>query len=370
MEKPSLYTAIGLMSGTSLDGIDAALIRTDGVNMVERLSFITLPYDAGTREALRACLGLSSDPDGRVDAAAALMTDAHIRAVKTLIQSARMRVEDINLIGFHGQTIFHAPDNRFTWQIGDGARLARETGITVINDFRSRDVAAGGQGAPLIPAYHAALVATLAPTLAPTLDRPVAILNIGGVANVTYIDDDRVLAFDTGPGNALIDDWVHRHTGQACDTDGALAQTGTPDPAILSRLLQHPFFARPIPKSLDRDEWNSNFIAGLSPADGAATLSHFTVLAVEQALSHLPRTPHCWYVTGGGRLNPVLMEGLRTVLKVPVKPVDDLGWDGDALEAEGFAYLAVRSRLGLPISFPETTGVPEPMSGGTAWPTS
>lgn len=357
-----IYTAIGLMSGTSLDGIDAALIRTDGADMVERLSFITLPYDTGTRAALRACLGLSSDPDGRVARAADMMTDAHIRAVKTLIQSARMRVEDIDLIGFHGQTIFHDPDNRFTWQIGDGARLARETGITVINDFRSRDVATGGQGAPLIPAYHAAL--------ATALDRPVAILNIGGVANVTYIDDDLVLAFDTGPGNALIDDWVHRHTGQVCDTNGALAQTGTPDPAILSRLLQHPFFSRPTPKSLDRDEWNSDFITGLSPADGAATLSRFTVLAVEQALSHLPRAPRCWYITGGGRLNPVLMEGLRTVLKAPVMPVDDLGWDGDALEAEGFAYLAVRSHLGLPISFPETTGVPEPMSGGTAWPAS
>lgn len=365
MQKPSvngkIHTAIGLMSGTSLDGIDAALIRTDGVNFVEPLAFLTLPYNPGLRDSLRACLGLSSDLDGRVGRAEALMTDAHAQAVKTLLALAHIGVDQVDLIGFHGQTIFHDPDNGFTWQIGDGAKLARDTGIAVVNDFRSADVKAGGQGAPLIPVYHAAL--------ASALPKPVAILNIGGVANVTFIDQTgNVLAFDTGPGNALINDWVRTHTGAELDQDGIHAASGAVEGAVLSRLLQNPFFEQKPPKSLDRDAWDTGFMKGMSLEGGAATLTAFTVQSVVQSVSHLPQVPKTWYVTGGGRHNPVMMGGLRAALKAPVHDVDELQWDGDALEAQGFAYLAVRSQLGLPLSFPSTTRVSQPTTGGKYWP--
>ena len=360
MQKPRAYTAIGLMSGTSLDGIDAALIRTDGDQYVERLAFLTIPYDTVVRDSLRACLGLSSDVDGRVKKAENDMTLAHAAVVGGLLALAHVPASQIDMIGFHGQTIFHDPANGFTWQVGDGALLAQETGIPVINDFRTNDVKAGGQGAPLIPVYHAAL--------ASTIDKPVAILNIGGVSNVTWIGaDGSVLAFDTGPGNALINDWIRQHTGEELDRDGQYAAQGMADHAVLSRLMQNPFFATRPPKSLDRDAWNVSFLKDLSLEDGAATLSAFTVGAVEQAVSHMPEKPKAWYVTGGGRLNPVLMDGLKKALRVPVEPVDVLGWDGDALEAEGFAYLAVRSHLGLPLSFPMTTGVVQPTTGGQAW---
>lgn len=365
MQKPSLnhkiYTAVGLMSGTSLDGIDAALIRTDGQAFVEALSFLTVPYEPAVRDALRACLGLKSDPDGRVERAEILMTAAHADAVKSLLALSHLKPTAIDLIGFHGQTIFHDPDHGFTWQIGQGDALAAATGIDVVNDFRSADVKAGGQGAPLIPVYHAAL--------AHHLPRPVAILNLGGVGNVTYLGaDDEILAFDTGPGNALINDWVRQHTGAEYDHDGAHALAGTVDGAALSRLLQNPFFAAKPPKSLDRDAWNISFLQSLSLADGAATLTAFTVQAVVQALPHLPQPPKAWYVTGGGRLNPAMMQGLRAALKVPVEDVDTLHWDGDALEAQGFAYLAVRAVRGLPLSFPTTTKVPAAMTGGRLWP--
>lgn len=359
-EQHKIYTAIGLMSGTSLDGIDAALIRTDGRGMVQPLSFLTQSYDAPVRDALRACLGLSLDTDGRIAEAEALMTDAHARIIHDLLSLTQMNADQVDMIGFHGQTIFHDPANRFTWQIGDGARLAQKTGITVINDFRSADVAAGGQGAPLIPVYHAALSTGLA--------RPVAILNIGGVANVTFIDDNNdVLAFDVGPGNALVNDWIRRHTGAEYDHDGEYALAGQVDHAVLSGLVQSPFFAVRPPKSLDRDAWTADVVQGLSLQDGAATLSAFTVRGVALALDYLSQKPAAWYVTGGGRLNPAMMDGLRQALGVPVETVDTLGWDGDALEAQGFAYLAVRSHLGLPLSFPTTTGVGEPMCGGKTW---
>ncbi|HEY8191142.1 MAG TPA: anhydro-N-acetylmuramic acid kinase, partial [Alphaproteobacteria bacterium] len=229
-----------------------------------------------------------------------------------------------------------------------------------INDFRSADMKAGGQGAPLIPLYHAALAAPL--------EKPAAILNIGGVANVTYIDaKGAVIAFDTGPGNALIDDWVHRHTGADCDFNGALAAQGTVDAAILNDLLRHPYFAAKPPKSLDRNAWNIAALDELPPADGAATLSAFTTQSVACALRHLPEKPTAWYVAGGGRHNPVLMQGLKDALGVPVYPVDAYGWDGDALEAQGFAYLAVRSHLKLPLSMPTTTGVKQAVTGGRTW---
>lgn len=359
MQKPRLYTAIGLMSGTSLDGIDAAVIRTDGHGHVERLGFYTEDYEPAVRDALRACLGLKTDPDGRVKMAERVMTLAHAEAVKKLLAKTGLQAADIDLIGFHGQTIFHEPANRFTWQIGDGPLLAKETGITVINDFRSADVQAGGQGAPFLPLYHCAVTHGLS--------RPVAILNLGGVANVTYIDDAVLLAFDTGPASALINDWVKANQRGEYDNDGLFAAQGKVDHAVLGSYLADPFFNITPPKALDRDQWTTRPVAGLSLEDGAATLTAFTVESIARSRAHLPRQPLAWYVTGGGRHNKTMMAWLRAALGVPVGTVDDLGLDGDAMEAEGFAYLAVRSELGLHLSEPGTTRVPQPVTGGHKW---
>jgi anhydro-N-acetylmuramic acid kinase len=273
------------------------------------------------------------------------------------MDEAGLTAADVAVIGFHGHTILHRPDARRTWQIGDGALLARLTGIDVVADFRAADVAAGGQGAPFAPLYHAALCHAL--------DKPVAVLNLGGVGNVTWIGaDDRLLAFDTGPGNALLDDWAQRHTGKPCDENGALAAAGRVDAAVLGRLLGHPYFAKAPPKSLDRDDFTADAVAGLSAADGAATLAAFTCGAVAAARAHFPAPARRWVVTGGGRHNPVLMRGLAAALRVPVEPIEAIGADGDVLEAQAFAFLAVRSLRGLPLSVPGTTGVPRPMPGG------
>ena len=362
MEKKKVYTAIGLMSGTSLDGIDAALIKTDGHGYVEVIGFVSIPYDEELREKLRACLGAKTDPDGRIGMVEIEMTRAHAAAVDWLLGKTGMNPQDIDVVGFHGQTLYHDPDNAFTWQIGNGAMLARLTGIDVVNDLRSADMKEGGQGAPLLPLYHHARAE------ADALEKPVAILNIGGVSNVTYLGrNGEVIAFDTGPGNALLDDWVKKHLNRPYDKDGMLARQGKIDQDVLAKCLNNPFFAAKTPKSLDRDAWDARLYQHLGAADGAATLSAFTVNAIAKALDHLPEPPKTWYVSGGGRLNPILMEGLRKIFNVAVKPVDDLGWNGDAVEAEGFAYLAVRSLLKLPLSLPTTTGVSKPVTGGVLY---
>jgi anhydro-N-acetylmuramic acid kinase len=360
MNKEKVYTVIGLMSGTSLDGIDAALIKTDGANYVEPIDFITEPYDEGLREELRACLGKRTDSDGAVKRATEKMTLAHAEIVKKLLAKTNIKAADVDLIGFHGQTIFHDPDNRFTWQIGDGELLACETDINVVNDFRSADVAAGGEGAPFLPLYHRARAAKQ--------DKPIAILNLGGVGNVTWLGagdgDDNILAFDTGPANAMIDDFVKLRTGQDFDEGGKLADKGWAEDNIIGTWMDHEFFRRKPPKSLDRNVWSIDDVAHLSDEDGVATLALFTVEAVCDALRYMPQQPKAWYVTGGGRKNPTLMGWLANVLKIPVEPVEALGWNGDALEAEGFAYLAVRSVNGLPLSLPQTTNVEKPVTGG------
>ncbi len=373
--------AIGLMSGTSLDGIDAALIETDGEAFVRPIAFRGEPYSDAARaqlaEATRMALTFdkprASPP---VVAAGELITRAHVFAVHKLLADAGVSAADVDVIGFHGQTIAHRPDRRWTWQIGDGAAVARATGITTVSDFRSADVAAGGQGAPLLPVYHAALAARL--------EGPVAVLNLGGVGNITFIpggrdmhdsremsperaqmaDRDGLVAFDTGPANGLIDSWVEAETGARYDAGGALAASGRVDEAVLTAMLDHPFFDAPPPKSLDRNDFTIQPARGLSAADGAATLTAFTAATVAEALRHLPARPVRLLVAGGGRHNPTMLAMIAERTRLVVEPSDVLGWNGDALEAEGFAYMAVRTLKGLAISFPGTTGVPVAMAGG------
>ena len=347
-----LIRAVGLMSGTSLDGIDAAFIETDGETRVAAGPALTVPYDRDLRARLRAALG-GKGPAAEAEAA---MTRAHAAAIGALLSNHQLPKPDV--IGFHGHTILHQPRQGRTWQLGDGALLASLTGIDVVNDFRSRDMAAGGEGAPFVPLYHRALAADL--------EKPLAVLNIGGVANVTWIgrQESDLLAFDTGPGNALIDDWALAHTGKPMDEGGALARAGKADENRLAHFLAHSYFARLPPKSLDRDDFASFMPEGLSPADGAATLAAMTAAAAAAAQRHFPAPVRRWLVTGGGRHNPFLMDLLRRNLEAPVAPVETAGWDGDALEAQAFAFLAVRSLKGRPLSLPGTTGVKAPTTGG------
>lgn len=350
--------AIGLMSGTSGDGIDAALLKTDGERIVETGPGISEGYEPAFRARLKSAYGHWDPPAGLERE----LTERHAEMVLRLITQVGMKPHDLGVIGFHGQTILHEPERHRTRQIGDGALLAALTGVPVVNDFRSADMAAGGEGAPFAPVYHCAL--------ASGLDRPVAMLNIGGVSNVTWIGandqegGDALIAFDTGPGNALIDDWALRHTGDPVDRDGALARRGTVDAGAVARFLRNPYFARPAPKSLDRDAFKGFSLGDLNAADGAATLTAITAASIAAGLERLPAPPKRWLVCGGGRHNPVLMDALRARLAVAVDPIEAIGWDGDLIEAHAFAFMAVRSLHGLPISFPGTTGVKRPTTGG------
>ena len=352
-------SAIGVMSGTSMDGIDVAVVETDGDEAVTAGPGRTYPYPAELRAGL---LALMADPArAQLDPLEELeraVTDAHVDAIRRFLADFAIAAGAVRLIGLHGQTVYHRPEARFTRQLGHGARVAAMLGIDTVNRFRHADVAAGGEGAPLAPLFHRAL--------ARDLEAPLMVLNLGGVANVTYLDRETVIAFDTGPASALIDDFMLRRRGVAYDRDGALAAAGRPDPGLVAAFMAAPFFDRPAPKSLDRQEFHAGAqaVEPLSDADGAATLAEFTVQSVAASLRHVPRPARRWLVTGGGRRNGHLMGRLAAILGVPVEPVEAVGWDGDFLEAQAFAYLAVRSVRGLPLSLPTTTGVPHPMPGG------
>ncbi|MHB2167679.1 anhydro-N-acetylmuramic acid kinase [Alsobacter sp. R-9] len=362
MTPDGLSTAIGSISGTSMDGIDVSVIRSDGLDRVEPGPGRTYDYPADLRRDLLALIAdpvrAETDPLRELEAR---VSDAHAAAIRSFMQDFSVDPASVTVVGLHGQTVWHRPERRFTRQLGDGPRVARALGLDVVNRFRHADVAAGGEGAPFAPLYHRAL--------ASRLPQPVMVLNLGGVGNVTYIDRDTVIAFDTGPASALLDDFMLKRRGERYDRDGALAASGKPDRALVSRLMQHPYFDRPAPKSLDRNDFHAWAAAvdGLDDPTGAATLAAFTVESAVYALMHVPKRPQRWLVTGGGRLNGHFMRSLAERLGVPVEPVEAVGWNGDYLEAQCFGYLALRSLKGLPLSVPTTTGVPEPMTGGELW---
>lgn len=361
-------TAIGMMSGTSLDGVDAALIETDGIEVRRTGQSVFVPYAPELRERMRDCFGNRSATNSE-HVVADDLTQVHVDAVNMLLDKSGVSAADVGVIGFHGQTVFHEPGNGITRQIGTQHMLAQQTGIPVVADFRLADVAAGGEGAPLAPVYHAALIKSAG------VELPVAVLNIGGVSNVTYIDaDDALLAFDCGPGNARLDDWMLRHTGNPVDLNGATAASGTGDPMVEVKFLEDPYFDRIPPKSLDREDMAARIDglvveAKLNVPDGAATLANCTVAAIVAGVNHLPSAPKGWFVCGGGRHNDYIMATLAARLDVLVRSVDELNWDGDAVEAECFGFLAVRHLRDLPLSFPGTTGVPEPCCGGKLYTT-
>lgn len=355
MSSPSLR-ALGLMSGTSVDGVDVAVIETDGELVRSFGGFLTVPYADGVRRQIRSAFG-AEQPNEATAAAERAVTEAHIEAVKRWSKESGTPLATLDVLGFHGQTITHRPERRFTWQIGDGAALARATGVKVVSDLRIADVKAGGQGAPLVPIYHAAL--------AHDLPKPLAVVNIGGVGNVTWIGaDGSLLAFDTGPGNGPIDDWCARRAGLRFDRDGALAASGKVDRARVERFSEHRYFAVKPPKSLDRGDFNDRWADGLSVTDGAATLTRGTARAIAFAAGHFPMPVAQWVISGGGARNPTLRKAIAEETRGKVVTADSLGWNGDALEAQAFAFLAVRSLRGLPITFPGTTGAPRPLTGG------
>jgi len=360
--------AIGLMSGTSQDGVDVALIDTDGEAIAQFGATACRPYTKAERTLLRRATAAAANLTERtarpdiIAKAEALVNDAHAEAVQAFLTTNDLTPGNLAAVGFHGQTLLHRPERGLTVQIGDGRALAARLGIPVVYDFRAADVAAGGQGAPLAPIFHRALVRQS------SREPPVAVLNLGGVANVTFIDGDELIACDTGPGNALLDDFLRLRTGRPLDTDGRKAAAGTVDEATIARLLQHPFFALPPPKSLDRNDfrgWTGDVLDGIEVEDGAATLTALTAAAVARIVPHLPRAPKSWIVAGGGARNPTLMRMLgERLAPARIESAHEAGWSIDSLEAQAFAYLAVRSLRGLPISFPGTTGAPRPLTGG------
>lgn len=363
-------TAIGLMSGTSMDGIDVALVTTDGEALVERGPGASYAYDSAFRarllDALQAARAIRNRTERPGDLAALdrEIAERHADAVGRFLAANAIAPERIDVIGFHGQTVLHRPTQALTVQIGDAQLLADMTGIAVVHDLRANDMAHGGQGAPLVPAWHAALAKNLPPAL--RRFGPVAFVNIGGIANITWIGGDgSILAFDTGPGNALIDRWVTAKAGLPFDEGGKFGLQGRVIGAIAARYLDESFFQKPPPKSLDRNDFPPLDPAAATLADGARTLAHVTAAAIAKAGDFTPAPPAIWILCGGGRSNRAIVAELVAMLgERRVALAEQAGFDGDAMEAEAWAYLAVRSLRRLPIAWPSTTGVSEPASGG------
>jgi anhydro-N-acetylmuramic acid kinase len=354
------------MSGTSLDGVDVALIETDGRKVRAFGPSGYRPYSEMERRLLRQALYEAVDlpqrdaRPGILREAEQVVTLAHAEAVASFTAQNRITAQDIDIVGFHGQTVLHRPERRLTVQIGDGQALARAIHIPVMHDFRAADVEAGGQGAPFVPVYHRALAQSL------EREGPIVVVNIGGVSNITYIDGtDTLIACDTGPGNALLDDHMYRQFNQRFDTEGRTAAQGRADEGWIARALALPFFAVPPPKSLDRNDFAALKVGDMAPADGAATLTAFTAAAIARIVPLLPKVPKSWVVAGGGARNFTMMRMLRERLApATVEAADTLGWASDAIEAQAFGFLAARGLKGLPLSYPATTGVPIPMTGG------
>lgn len=360
--------AIGLMSGTSLDGVDAALIDTDGETIAAFGPSLYRPYTEHERQVLRAALAEGADISRRderggiLGEAEALINATHAEAIGKLLKLAGIGAESVDVVGFHGQTVIHRPSAGLTVQLGDGPALAEATGIPIVHDIRAADIAAGGNGAPVVPVYHRALARHGA------LPAPVAMLNIGGVANVTVIaPGGDLLAFDTGPGNALLDDLMRARTGADFDKDGEVARRGRTDKKVLDQLLASDFFGRTPPKSLDRNHFHKQALEAvlhLATEDAASTLVDFTAETIAMSVRHMADAPVVWIVAGGGARNLAILAALRRRMGAPIRTAEDMGWSIDAMEAQAFAFLAVRSLRGLPITYPTTTGVSAPMTGG------
>ncbi len=362
----TLKTAIGLMSGTSMDGIDAALIHSDGEAKVETGANAFFPYDAKTKDLIKQSLEdakvltTREQRVGVMGEVEALITKLHVDAVQSFLSQINKKHSEIDVLGFHGQTVLHRPHEALTVQLGDGKLLAQAIGIDVVYDMRENDMVHGGQGAPLIPIYHQALSHGF------KSETPVVFVNIGGISNITYVGEE-LIAFDTGPGNALIDQWVQANAGVPYDDGGSIAAKGSVDMSLADEYLANAYFAKPLPKSLDRNDFLPPQSGRIGLENGARTLAYVTAAAILKSVDHMPETPKLWVIAGGGRHNPHIMSDLKELAKKQDAQVfrsENFGRDGDAMEAEAWGYLAIRSLKKLPLTFPKTTGVSKPISGG------
>ena len=357
------FIAVGLMSGTSRDGIDVALIETDGIAQVRPIAFDSRAYDKDTRQLIGEACDLAMAMPSRqthslIERCDNRVTELHASILDELLHASGVSAEAISVMGFHGHTVAHRADLGWTWQVGNPDFLSTRYGVDIVYDLRGNDMEQGGQGAPLLPVYHRAVFGGS--------EHNVVVLNLGGVANLTWLGKDgSICAFDCGMASALIDDWVQHHYHLAFDESGRIAASGVIDQDVLTEMIDHPFFSAPYPKSIDRADFTLEAAEHLAPADGAATLAAFTARGVAIGLAQLPGTPDSLIVTGGGRKNAFIMDLIEKMSGITPKPTEAYGWDGDAIEAQGFAYMAVRNLRGLPITFPETTGVSKPMIGGT-----
>lgn len=362
---PKIFRAIGAMTGTSMDGLDLAFLETDGRATLKFGPTASFSFSeaerALLREAMVAAKGLSdrSQRPGALAEAERFVTQKHVWAIQNFLDREKISADSVDVVGFHGQTVLHRPEFGLTVQIGDGAGLARAIGVDVVYDLRARDVAAGGQGAPLVPAYHQALAQNCGVAL------PMMMVNLGGVANFTFVGTGGdPIACDCGPGNALLDDFLRARLGVAMDENGVHARAGRVDAAALETLLDHRFFDAPPPKSLDRNAFALDAVEKLSTEDGAATLCAFTAQALARHMRFLPAPPKMIVLCGGGAKNPALVGAIGRATGLPTRRAEDFGWDSQAIEAQAFAYLAVRSIKGLPLTFATTTGASAPTAGG------
>ena len=356
--------AIGLESDTAISGVDVALIQTDGVDIFERKAEFSRPYSPTMRDAIAAVLGEKGQQDlTYLRQVEEQVTQHHISAVKELLDMQDMSPRQIDVIGFSGHTVLNRPAQKLSIQIGDAQMMLDAFGIPVVNRFYQTDLASGGQGSPIFPVYYEAL--------ARPLEKPLVIFSIGGISSLTYVGaNGELIAFDVGPGNVLIDKWMQQRLGAEMDFDGLWAAKGQVDERLLSKLMQHPAIIQNPPKALEREDFLPLLtdVEGSSLADGAATLTALTCEALVQACEkYLPEKPIQYIVTGGGAYNPTMVKYLRQHLTAPVKTANEIGWNTMCLDAESFAFLAVRSLFGLPFTYPTTTGVEFPLSGGKIW---
>lgn len=365
-----IKTAIGLMSGTSMDGIDVALVKTDGEKFLERGPNGFFPYSPDVRKQLQQSLidaqqiKQREERPGSLSSVDTMITELHAEAVEKFLAEQQVSNTNIDLIGFHGQTVLHRPETGLTVQLGDGEQLAKAAGIATVYDMRANDMKHGGQGAPLVPVYHQALAENLPDERAE--EHPVVFVNIGGISNITYVGSE-LIAFDSGPGNALIDQWVQQNVGISHDQGGMIAAEGRIDQALVDSYMADPFFGKPVPKSLDRNDFQLPKVDKASVETVARSLARVTAEGIVRSLEHFPEKPALWIMCGGGRHNPFIMQDLQELVEESggeVVSADAVGFDGDAMEAEAWAYLAVRSARGLPLTYPQTTGCDAPVTGG------
>jgi len=357
------FFSLGLMSGTSMDGVDASIIKSDGEKFIEIIDDFYLKYDDQIKLKLKRIIDLCSSKDQFFKISKDIqdiekkITLYHVRACKLIIK--KNKNIRLDLIGFHGQTILHKPKKGYSIQIGDSQLLSKLTNTSVISNFRENDISNGGQGAPLAPIYHKLILNKIKATL------PSAIINIGGISNITYFENDnKLVGFDTGPGNYLIDKWVQSQKNIQFDKDGLIAKSGKVSEKLLKKILSNRYYKKKPPKSLDVKDFNFKNFNKISLEDGAATLSMLTVKSIGNAINNFAKYPNKILLSGGGRKNKFITNNIKKILKCPVCLIDDYNFNGDFIESQTFAFLAIRSYLKKNITYPTTTGVKNPSSGG------